>query len=148
MHFWEGVVELGVFWDTKVFGHFVTQYCELRNDTICIGKPTIPAFRCVKNQLATRSGSLCGEKSASEVFNDFPGPEKCLKRNKTRKRTYVRTDGHTHGRTPHGRPYLRIWKNCQRRSVKFSIKCIILFKCVYNYLNACVLCVGFEYVRV
>ena len=50
------------------FFHFATQYYELRDETICIGKPTISAFQCVKNQLPTRSGSLCGDKS---VFGNF-----------------------------------------------------------------------------
>ena len=80
------MVELDVFWDTKVFGHFVTQYCELRHETICIGKPTIPAFRCVKSQLAARPGNLCGEKSVSDVLYLFSGPNKnhkCSKRTKT-----------------------------------------------------------------
>ena len=59
--------------------HFVTQYCELRHETIRTGQPTIPAFRCVKNQLATRSGSIYTGKSLSEVFKWFSGPQKVLK---------------------------------------------------------------------
>ena len=65
--------------------HFVTQYCELRNETIRIGKPTIPAFRCVKNQLATRCRSgtiytcksvlgICGIKLCTNPKNAFCAP--------------------------------------------------------------------------
>ena len=68
MHFKEGGVQPGVFGCMKVFGDFVTQYCELHDETTCTGKSADAAFRCVKNQLATRSGSLCGDKS---VFGNF-----------------------------------------------------------------------------
>ena len=63
MHFWEGGVQARVFCGTKGFCDFVTQYCELQDETTCTGKSADAAFRCVKNQLLTRSGSLCGDKS-------------------------------------------------------------------------------------
>ena len=55
-------------WVMKVFCDFVTQYCELGNETTCIGKSAKEAFRCVKNQLLTRSGRLCGDKTVFEHF--------------------------------------------------------------------------------
>jgi hypothetical protein len=61
------------------FNHIATQYYELRGETICIGKPTISAFQCVKNQLPTRSGSIYIGKPLSEVFKQFSGPNKVLK---------------------------------------------------------------------
>ena len=52
----------------KVFHDFVTQYCELGHETTCNGQSANAAFRCVKNQLLTRSGSLCGDKTVFEHF--------------------------------------------------------------------------------
>ena len=63
--------------------HFAVQYCELRDETTCIGKRTLSSFICVKNQLATRSGSLCGGKSLYMFLIWFPWPQKCSKRSKT-----------------------------------------------------------------
>ena len=63
MHFLEGGVKSNVFGGAKVFCDFVTQYCELQDETTRNGKSADAAFRCVKNQLLTRSGSLCGDKS-------------------------------------------------------------------------------------
>ena len=40
------------------FGPVVTQYYELRDETICIEQPAIAALQCIKNQLPTRSGSV------------------------------------------------------------------------------------------
>ena len=56
------------FWVMKVFCDFVTQYCELQDETTCNGKIANAAVRCIKNQLLTRSGWLCGGKS---VFGKF-----------------------------------------------------------------------------
>jgi len=36
----------------------VTQYYELKDETICIEQPTIAALQCIKNQLLTRSGCV------------------------------------------------------------------------------------------
>ena len=58
-----------------------TQYDELEDETICIEQPTIAALQCVKNQLLTRSGCVYMVQSLWEVFEQFAGPEKCLKRN-------------------------------------------------------------------
>ena len=63
--------------------HFAMQYCELRDETTCIGQRTLSSFICVKNQLATRSGSLCRGKSLWWLFILFPWPKKCSKRSKT-----------------------------------------------------------------
>ena len=52
----------------KVFADFVTQYCELQDETTYNGKSANAAFRCVKIQLLTRSGSLCGDKTVFEHF--------------------------------------------------------------------------------
>ena len=78
------MIELDAFWGAKVFGDFVTQYCELRNEAICIGKPPVAAFRAaskISSQLALEASvaaNLC-----QKFLNDFPDPEKCLKRSKT-----------------------------------------------------------------
>ena len=56
------------FWVMKVFCDFVTQYCELGNETTCIGKSANAAVRCIKNKLLTRSGWLCGDKTVFEHF--------------------------------------------------------------------------------
>ena len=56
------------FWAMKVFCDFVTQYCELQDEATCIGKSANVAFRCVKNQLLTRSGWLCADKSVCIYF--------------------------------------------------------------------------------
>ena len=82
MHFQEGGLQSDVFCGTKVFCDFVAQYCELQDETTCTGKSADAAFRCVKNQLATRSGSLCGDKS---VFGKIlkivtANPNLCMKR--------------------------------------------------------------------
>ncbi len=52
----------------KMFCDFVTQYCELYDETTCNGKSVNAAFRCVKNQLLPRSGWLCGDKSVFAYF--------------------------------------------------------------------------------
>ena len=45
------------------FGPVVTQYYDLRDETICIEQPTIPALQRIKNQLPTRSGSVYKSRS-------------------------------------------------------------------------------------
>ena len=40
------------------FGHFAEQYCELRDEAICIEQPAVAALQCIKNQSPTRSGSV------------------------------------------------------------------------------------------
>ena len=60
------------------FGPVVTQYYELRGETICIEQPAIPALQCIKNQLPTRSGSICTGRSLYEMLKQFPGPRKVL----------------------------------------------------------------------
>ena len=56
------------FWVMKVFCDFVTQYCELQDETTPNGKSANAAVRCVKNQFLTRSGRLCGDKTVFEHF--------------------------------------------------------------------------------
>ena len=68
MHFLEGGVKSNVFGGAKVFCDFVTQYCELQDETTCNGKSADAAFQCVKNQLLTRSGRLCGDQSVFIYF--------------------------------------------------------------------------------
>ena len=41
----------------------LTQYYELKDETICIEQPTIAALQCIKNQLLTRSGSAYKRRS-------------------------------------------------------------------------------------
>ncbi len=69
MHFKENGFRSDVFCGVKMFCDFVTQYYELQDETTCIGKSADEAFRCVQNQLATRSGSLWGDKTVCETFN-------------------------------------------------------------------------------
>ena len=68
MHVLEGGLQSGVFGCTKVFCDFATQYCELHDETTRNGKSANAAVRCVKNQLLTRSGRLCGDKAVFEYF--------------------------------------------------------------------------------
>ena len=68
MHFREGGPQSDVFCGAKVFCDFVTQYCELQDETTRNGKSADAAFRCVKNQLLTRSGWLCGDQSVFIYF--------------------------------------------------------------------------------
>ena len=63
MYFLEGGLQSGAFGCMKIACDFVTQYCELHDETTRNGKSADAAFQCVKNQLPTRSGSLCGDKS-------------------------------------------------------------------------------------
>ena len=67
-HFKEGGFKWGVFGCMKVLCDFGTQYCELQDETTHNGKSANAAFRCVKNQLVTRSGRLCGDKSVFVYF--------------------------------------------------------------------------------
>ena len=71
------------------FDPVATQYCELRDETICIEQLTITALQCIKNQLSTRSGCVYTNQSLWENFEQFAGPEKCLKRDG--KRIFGRT---------------------------------------------------------
>ena len=61
------------------FGPVVTQYYELRDETICIEQPAIAALQCIKNQLPTRSGSICMDQSLQDILKQFSGPRKVLK---------------------------------------------------------------------
>ena len=65
--------------DHDPFGPVVTQYYELRDETICIEQPAIAALQCIKNQLPTRSGSAYKSTPVKEIFKQFPGPRKVLK---------------------------------------------------------------------
>ncbi len=56
-----------------------TQYYELEDETTCIEQPTISAFQCIKNQLPTRSGSICMDQSLQDILKQFSGPRKVLK---------------------------------------------------------------------
>ncbi len=69
MHFWASGFRSSVFCGVKVFCDFATQYCELHVETTCVGKSADAAFRCVQNQLATRSGRLWGDKTVCEHCN-------------------------------------------------------------------------------
>ena len=69
MHFKERSFRSVVFCGVKVFCDFVTQYYELQDETTCTGKSANAAFRCIKNQLATRSGSLWGDETVFEKCN-------------------------------------------------------------------------------
>ena len=116
------------------FDPVATQYCELRDATICIEQPTIAALQCIKNQLLTRSGCIYANQSLWEVFEQFAGPEKCLKRNG--KRIFgraLRTDGR-HVRTPPQEPHSRIGKHPKKRSslkrVHAPTRMCIGFECV------------------
>ena len=40
-----------------------TKYYELEDETTCIEQPAIAALQCIKNQLATRSGSIYMDQS-------------------------------------------------------------------------------------
>ena len=60
--------QIGCFLFMKVFHDFMTQYWELHEETACNEKSANAAFRCIKNQLSTRSGWLCGDQS---VFTNF-----------------------------------------------------------------------------
>ena len=66
MHWKENGFRSDVFCGVKVLSDFVTQYYELQDETTCIGKNADAAFRCIKNELATRSGSLWGDKTVFE----------------------------------------------------------------------------------
>jgi hypothetical protein len=62
VHFWDTILKFYTkIFETKKgpdpFGPVATQYCELRDETICIEQPAIAALQCIKNQLPTRSGS-------------------------------------------------------------------------------------------
>ena len=61
------------------FGPVVTQYYDLRDETICIEQPTIPALQRIKNQLPTRSGSVCMDQSLYDILKQISGPRKVLK---------------------------------------------------------------------
>ena len=89
-HFKKGGVQSGVFGCMKVFRDFVTQYCELQDETACNGKSADAAFRCVKNQFLTRSGRLCGDKTVFEHF----GKIVVANLKKRTKRTFVSPQSH------------------------------------------------------
>ncbi len=69
MHFKENGFRSDLFCGVKVFSDSVTQYYELQDETTCVGKSADATFRCVQNQLATRSGRLWGDKTVCENFN-------------------------------------------------------------------------------
>ena len=101
----------------------MTQYCELRDEAICIGEAAMRASRCVTNKPATRLGSLSAGKSLSEVFERFSGPKKYSKRNKkamsnwmerygtlqTDVRTHARADGRTDAPRAAVPPHMEKW---------------------------------------
>ncbi len=69
MHFLANGFPSNVFCNVKKICDFVTQYYELQDETTCVGKSADATFRCVQNQLATRSGSRWGDKTGFENYN-------------------------------------------------------------------------------
>ena len=68
VHFWDTLLQIftKMFLTKKgpnPFGPVVTQYYELKDETICIEQPTIAALQCIKNQLPTRSGGIYMDQS-------------------------------------------------------------------------------------
>ena len=81
VHFWDTFLQFftKIFDAEKGSGPFdpvATQYCELRDETICIEQPTVPALQFIKNKLPTRSGSIYMDQSLYEIFKQFSGHQK------------------------------------------------------------------------
>ncbi len=55
------------------------KYYELEDETTCVEEPTVAALQCIKNQLPTRSGSICMDQSLQDILKQIPGPRKVLK---------------------------------------------------------------------
>ena len=77
VHFWDTILKFYTkIFETKKgpdpFGPVATQYCELRDETICIEQPTIAALQCIKisSQLALDASILTN--FYGKLLNNFP----------------------------------------------------------------------------
>ena len=84
VHFWDTFLQIFYqnIWYKKgpdPIDPVATKYYELEDETTCIEQPTIAALQCIKNQLPTRSGSICMDQSLQDILKQFSGPRKVLK---------------------------------------------------------------------